>query len=217
MSGLKDILYKTKRRIMLEKAWNRGLIKPFDEDLYERLSKVYVACLPLTIQLKYYKPEVGDFGDCYARSTYLTTGFDDATLVRGVRKDMEQAYGEGNGGHGWVENDGWVYDPTSLLMYRKDIYYKAYGVSDVTSYSKEVYSKSKLYQGIINTSIDDFKPGGDKRTDLIMIIPFTERIAQLKKDNGFIEELNEFLEEIEYDYESIIKELQEDMTKLNRR
>lgn len=217
MSGLKDMLYKTKRRIMLEKAWNKGLIKPFDEEVYKMLSKVYVACLPLSIQLKYYKPDKGDFGDCYARSTYLTTGFDNAVLVRGIRKDMEQAYGAGNGGHGWVENDEWVYDPTSLLMYRKDIYYEAYGVSDVTSYSKEVYSKSKLYQGIINTSIDDFKPGGDKRTDLIMIIPFTERIAQLKKDNGFIEELNKFLEEIEYDYESIIKELQEDMTKLNRR
>lgn len=217
MSNLKDIIHKTKRRIMLEKAWNKGLIKPFDKELYERLSKIYVACLPLSIQLKYYKPESGDFGDCYARSTYLTTGFDNALLVRGKRQDMEIAYGIGNGGHGWVENDGWVYDPTSLLMYRKDIYYKAYGVSDVKSYPKEVYSSSELYQGVINTSIDDFKPGGDKRTDLIMIIPFTERIAQLKKDKCFMEELNKFLEEIEYDYESIMEELKKDMNNISRR
>lgn len=217
MSTLKNTVYNIKRKMMLEKAWNKGLIKPFDKELYERLNKVYVACLPVSIQLKYYKPERGDFGDCYARSMYLTTGFDNATLVRGVRKDMEIAYGIGNGGHGWVENDGWVYDPTSLLMYRKDIYYKAYGVSDVNSYSKEVYSKSELYQGIINAKIDDFKPGGEKRTDLIMIIPFTERIAQLRNDKDFIEELNEFLKEIEYDYESIINELQDDMKKLSRR
>ena len=214
MGKFKDSLYLAKRNIFLQRAWKRGLIKPFDDSLYERMKKYFVACLPVSIMIKYFKPEKGDPGQCIERSLYLLVAFDNPVLVRGNRKDLEILYGKEEAFHGWVENDGWVYDPTSLCMFRKDIYYKAYGVSDVKCFNKEQYSSSHIYNNIINSKIEDYKPYGKNRTDLLTALYFTKKIAELKSDENFIKELNEYFEEIEYDIDEIIKEQDEELDKV---
>lgn len=208
MGELKNAMYYLKRKSILEKAYKKGFIKPFDEDLYKRLNKFYAAGLPLDLYLKYYQPTDAEYGDCYARSLYLLAGFENAMLVRGSRKDMEMKYGKDNGGHGWVEYKDWVYDPTSLMMYNKDLYYKVFGVNKVSYHSKEKYENNSIYQDIINSSIDDYKKDGKKRTDLIMVIPFMQKNIELRDNSEELkEELDKYLKEIGYDYGCIVDTL----------
>ena len=190
---------------MIDAAFKKGFAKPFDENLYEELERHFASGLPISILIKYLRPR--DYGDCYLRSFYLLSAFEDAVLVRGHRKDMEIAYGKDSDRHGWIEHDGWVYDPTNLHAYKKEIYYKAFGVSNAIYHDKYTYSASPLYKDIMTTTLDDFRVGGSKRIDLCTLIPLTQKICETNKE--FEKELNKYLESIGYDYKEILDELNE--------
>lgn len=205
---LKDKLYLKKVKYELIKGALQGKIVQFDEEFYKSMSTTYFSCVPISMHIKYLKPLVPP-GKCYDRSMYMFFCFDDALLVTGDNKDLETRYGKGNGGHGWIEKDGYVYDPSLLLRFDKELYYKIYEPTNINKRTKEEFNRdtNNYYDMVKETSIDDFKIGGEKRADLCVMIPLLKEISE--KNEEFKKELDEYLKEIEYDEKQVYEALNE--------
>ena len=50
---LKKKLYFTKFNILWNKAIKEGKIKQFDEEIFEKMSNTIIACLPVSLYIKY--------------------------------------------------------------------------------------------------------------------------------------------------------------------
>ncbi len=169
----------------------------------KKMSHTYVSCLPVSIHMKYLKPIV-EPGKCYDRSLYMFFCFPNAVLVRGDNKDLELRYGKDNAGHGWIEMDGYCYDPSLLLRFKKETYYEIYKPYNVSKTTTNEYinccdSNKQFYEDIVNTNLSDFLPNGRKRTDLCVMIPLVQGIAEAGTDENFKKELNGYLNLIQYD------------------
>ena len=211
LDNLKQKAFFLKRDLLLRQGLSDGRIVFFDDDFYEKLSHTYVSTLPVSIHIKYLKP-TNPPGKCYDRSLYMFFSINDAVLVRGNQKEFEYRFGKQNDGHGWIEVGNYVYDPSSLLRFDKDLYYKIYGVNNVSKCNIKEYleiskSNEEMYKMIKNTTIDDFKPNGKKRYELSMSIPLVMGIAQKSNNQEFIGELNSYLDLINYDEKDINNEL----------
>ena len=209
----KKELYFFKLNLLFNQGIRNGDILPFEDDLYERLSKIYFNGIPLSIQIKYLKPKISP-GNCEDRSWFITMGFEDALWVSGDNKDLELNYGKNGAWHFWVEHDGWVYDPTLLYKFKKELYYKIYLPKNIIYRRPEEYKKSPIYQSIVKTTIDDLIPGGKERYHLCVTIPLVKGIAEMSGNADFIKELEQHLEEIEYDYKEITDELNSSIDKI---
>ena len=66
---------------------------------------------------------------------------------------------------------------------------------------------SNYYDDVRNTSIEDFKLGGKKRTDLCVSIPLVRGIAEHSSDENFKKELDAYLTSIQYDEKQVYEEL----------
>lgn len=211
--NIKKGLYFSKMQLLLKKGVEDGNILPFDEEFYEKMSHTYISCLPVSIHMKYLKPIVGP-GKCYDRSLYMFFCFKDAVLVRGDNKNLELRYGKENAGHGWIEMDGYCYDPTLLLKFKfkKETYYEIYKPYNVSKTTAEEYknccdSNKQFYEDIVNTKLTDFQPNGSKRTDLCVMIPLVQGIAEMTTNEDFKKELNEYLKSIQYDEKQVYEEM----------
>ena len=126
--------------------------------------------------------------------------FDDALLVRGDEKNLELLYGKDNTGHGWIERDNYVYDPSSLMRFDKYLYYKIFQPTNISKKSIEQYCLiddcRRLYEDIHQTIIEDYLPNGRKRIDLYSLMPLVEGIAEGNKE--FKNELEAYLALIQY-------------------
>ena len=191
-----------------------GKIVPFDDSFYEQMSHTYTdSGIPVSMDIKYLRPTIPP-GKCYDRSLNMFFCFDDALLVRGDLKALELKYASnGDAGHGWIEIGNNVYDPTHLMRFDKDLYYKMFGVSNVTKYNKEDYCQDqenkKYYDQIKNTTLADFQPNGRKRSHLLITIPLLKGIANNAKDPAFQKELDAYLTSINYDEQEIYHSLHE--------
>ena len=125
LDSLKKKLYFSKLKLLYSKGVAEGKIVPFDEDFYRSMSNTYFASIPVSMHIKYLRPKTGP-GKCYDRSLYMFFCFDDALLVRGDKLNLELLYGKDNAGHGWIEIGDYVYDPTMLMRFDKDLYYKMF-------------------------------------------------------------------------------------------
>lgn len=214
--NIKKSLYFSKMQLLLDKGIADKKIIPFDDEFYEKLNHTYISGLPVSIHIKYLKPIVGP-GKCYDRSLYMFFCFDDAILVRGDNKDLELRYGKDSSGHGWIEMDNYVYDPSLMMRFDKDLYYEIYKPTKVSKCTKEEYCSTRecqeLYSDIENTTIDDFKLYGKKRIELSVTMPLIMGIAQNSGNQEFIDELNDFIALIQYDEEEVYNELNEAMQK----
>lgn len=201
--------------LLFYKGIKEGKIMPFDEEFYKKMSKKYIACIPISIRIKYLKPILPP-GQCIDRSLYMFICFDDALLVRADVKDLELAYGKNDAIHGWIEIGNYVYDPSLTLRFDKDLYYKIYSPTNIRKETKEDYKKvnSSFYDEVRSTTIEDFQPGGRKRTDLCLTIPFIKEIAELSNNDDFKKEVNEYLELIQYDEKQIQDELETELLKM---
>lgn len=213
--GLKQAqaeLYFAKADAMFRKGLHDGSIIPFDENFYQQMSHTYIDCLPVSLTMKYLRPIIGP-GKCYDRSLYMFLCFDDALLVRGDLKNLELRYGKENAGHGWIEMGDYACDPTYLMKFQKDLYYKLFGVSDVTKCSKAEYVKDaeskKLYEQVKNTTLADYQPKGRKRLDLLTMVPLVKGIAEMSNNAEFQKELADYLTSISYDEEQVYDLLRE--------
>lgn len=210
INKIKKELYFLRTQILFNQGIKEQKIVPFDDEFYEKMNHTYFNCLPISMRIKYLRaPKTMGIGKCYDRSLYMFFCFDDAFLVRGDTKDLELRYGKEFAGHGWIEIDNYVYDPTLLMKFEKDLYYKIYGVTNVKKITKEEYRKTNgiYYDNVRNTKLSDFRPGGSKRTDLLVTIPLFKGIAECSHDENFIRELNEYLLMTQYDEKQICDEM----------
>lgn len=214
--SIKKRLYFCKMQLLFNQGMTDKKIIPFDDEFYEKLNHTYISGLPVAIHIKYLKPIVSP-GKCYDRSLYMFFCFDDAILVRGDNKDLELRYGKDNAGHGWIEMDSYVYDPSLMMKFDKDLYYEIYKPTNVSKCTKQEYCSTRecqeFYTNIKNTIVDDFKPYGRKRLELSMTMPLIIGIAQNSGNQEFINELNNFIALIQYDEEKVYIELNEAMQK----
>ncbi len=206
--GLKKKLYFSKLQLLYSKGISEGKIVPFDESFYRSMSNTYFASIPVSMHIKYLRPKTGP-GKCYDRSLYMFFCFDDALLVRGDKLNLELLYGKDNAGHGWIEIGDYVYDPTMLMRFDKDLYYKMFSPTNVSKATKEEYVSvnGSFYDDIRSTTVSDFQPGGSKRLELCTTIPLVQGIADMSSDESFKKELDEYLSLIKYDGEAIYRDL----------
>lgn len=208
LDSLKKKLYFSKLKLLYSKGIAEGKIVPFDEDFYRSMSNTYFASIPVSMHIKYLRPKTGP-GKCYDRSLYMFFCFDDALLVRGDKLNLELMYGKENAGHGWIEIGDYVYDPTMLMRFDRDFYYKMFSPTNVSKATKDDYVSvnEDFYNDIRSTTISDFQPGGSKRLELCTTIPLIQGIADMSSDENFKKELDEYLSLIKYDGEAIYRDL----------
>ncbi|HOP65971.1 MAG TPA: hypothetical protein PLX66_03030 [Bacilli bacterium] len=179
-----------------------NLIQPFEEEVYRKLDKVIFGNIPASIKIKYLKP-ITPPGQCYERSWIITMAFDECLLVRGNSTDYAVFNGEKEAGHGWVEHNGWVYDPSDLLKYKTWLYYLILKPYDIIKTPKAEIQTEEDYQHCIKGRID--------KSGLAIIFPLIERIAKLKNNGELIEELALYLKNLGY---NSIQELQEEVEQI---
>lgn len=214
---IKKELYFKKMQVLFNQGVKDQKIIPFDDDFYDKMAHTYISGIPVSMHIKYLKPNIS-LGKCYDRSLYMFFCFENAVLVRGNNKDLELQYGKDSMGHGWIEMDNYVYDPSLMMRFDKDLYYQIYMPTNVSKCTKEEYCQiedhQEFYDDITKTTIRDFQPHGKKRTDLITIIPLLSSIAQMTKNEQFTAELDNWLSAIQYDEKEICKELHEKVKSL---
>lgn len=209
--NLKKTLYFSREQVLLKKGLEDGSIVPFDEDFYEKMRHTYISCIPVSMHIKYLKPIIGP-GKCYDRSLYMFFCFENAVLVRGDTKDLELRYGKDCSGHGWIEMDGYCYDPSLLCRFKKETYYEIYKPYNVSKTTAEEYknccdSNRQFYEDIVNTKLSDFQPNGSKRIDLCVMIPLLEGIANSSDDPEFKRDVCYYLSAIQYDEQQVFGEM----------
>lgn len=208
LDKLKRDLYFYKMNILYNKGLSEGKIIPFDEEFYQSMSNTFFSCIPISMHIRYLKPTAPP-GKCYDRSLFMFFCFDDALLVRADQKDLELRFGKNHAGHGWIEIGDYVYDPSLMMKFDRDLYYKIYMPTNIYKITKDDYIKinGSYYDEIKNTKIEDFQIGGSKRIDLCSMIPTVRGIAEYSSDDNFKRELDEYLTLIQYDEKQIYNEL----------
>ena len=88
----------------------KGKIVPFNDDYYKELSGTIYNTIPVDIDIKYLMPKFKP-GKCYDRSLKMFFAMDYSTLVRGSLEYFRMLGDKEGDNHGWVERDGYVYDP----------------------------------------------------------------------------------------------------------
>lgn len=192
----------------MSKGFQDGTIVPFDEEFYSKMNEVLINNIPVSIHMKYLKPVVSP-GKCYDRSLYMFFCYPNSLLVRGDNKDLEYRFGKESAGHGWIELGNYVYDPSMLLRFDKDLYYQIFSPTNVTRTSKDEYNEinNGFYDEVTNVSREDLKPGGIKRYELAVTIPLVKGIADMSGNEDFKREFEEYLSSICYDEHQVIEEL----------
>lgn len=215
LDNLKKKLYFTKFNILWNKAIKEGKITRFEEEIFEKMSNTIIACLPVSLYIKYSNHLFAQ-GTCYDRSLYMFLALDDALLVRGNNKDLEYNYGKGHEGHGWIEIGNFVYDPSLMLKFDKDTYYSLYGCSNVGKTDKKTYlSEQKEFVDFhVSHDFDEFRPGGKRRLDLGILIIQIKALSQMLGDEQFTKDFNDYLSFIEYDEKQISEERQKVIQKI---
>ena len=204
---IKKKLFFLKFKVYGAKMEQEGKITSFDDEIYEKMKGTIIACFPVSFHIKH-SNHMFSLGTCYDRSLYMFLALDDAILVRGNNKDLEYNYGKGHGGHGWVEIGDYVYDPSIMAKFEKDVYYKLYECSDVKKVDKETYLKEhKDFVDLVSSrDYDDFRPGGKRRLELGLLVTQVQALAKYLNDDEFNRDLSEYLETIHYDAQQIHEE-----------
>ena len=207
MNSLSSKLFLAKSKLLFTKAVSSGKINEFEEEIFDKMKGTIIAGLPVSIRIKYSKYLFRN-GTCYDRSLYMFLGLDDAVLVRGRTKHLEAQYGIGHEGHGWVEIGDYVYDPSLMLKFDKETYYKIYGCYDITKIDKNTYLKEhkEFIDDNVSNDYNEFKIGGRKRLQYGFLLSQVRCLSGFIGDENFIKELEDYLKEIEYDEKQIEEE-----------
>lgn len=213
--NLKGKLYFMKLKLLFTKAIKEGKITRFDDDIFIKMSKTIIACIPVSFHIKYADYLIGK-GTCYDRSLYMFLALDDAVLVRGSNKALEYNCGKENDGHGWVEIGNFVYDPSLMLKFDKDTYYSLYECSDVEKIDKSTYLKENknCIESSLSHDYNDFRPGGKRRTDLEAVVIQVNALCQMAGNEQFTKDFADYLSFVEYDVEQIREEQGRELERL---
>jgi len=215
LDNLKKKLYFTRLNILFNKGLKEGKITRFDEGIFDKMSNTIIACLPVSLYIKYSNHLFAQ-GTCYDRSLYMFLALNDALLVRGDNKDLEYNYGKGHGGHGWVEIGDYVYDPSLMLKFDKDTYYSIYGCSNVKKIDKQNYllQHQDFVDEHVSTDYAEFKPNGKRRLELGVLIFQIRVLSEMLGDEQFTKDFNDYLTLIEYDENQIREEREKTIQKI---
>lgn len=216
---IKKKLYFEKYYLLFNKGLQDGRIVEFNDEFYSILKNTLVSGIPVSIHMKYLKPKIAP-GRCYDRSLDMFFCFPNALLVRANDKALEYRFGKDSAGHGWMEIGEYVYDPSLLMRFDKDLYYKIFEPSDITKIDKDTYNQTTngYYDEVTSITREDYLPGGAKRTELSVIVPLLKGIADLSPDENFKKEVDEYLESVQYDELQIQEEMNEKVrTMMSRR
>ncbi len=215
IQDIKKMLYFKKLQTLFNKALNEGKITEFEETIFEKMSDTIIACLPVSLYIKYSNLLFAD-GTCNDRSLYMFLALDDALLVRGNHKDLEYKYGECNEEHWWVEIGNYVYDPSLMLKFDKETYYTLYGCSKVSKTDKETYLQQhkKFVDTHVTHDFNEFRPNGKRRLELETLIFQIKILSQMINNEQFDKDLNAYLTLIEYDENQIYEERQRTMQRI---
>ena len=95
-----------------------------------------------------------------------------------------------------------------MLKFDRDTYYELYGSSDISRCSKETYLREhkEFVDQHVSHSLDDFKPGGERRLELGVLIIQLRALSNMIDDCEFSKELEDYLDAIEYDEGQIQRE-----------
>lgn len=213
--SLKRELYEVKKKNLLIKGLNNGLIVEFEDELYEKMSHTYFNGLPISIRFKYLRvntPVLSALpGRCMENALLIFFCFEDALLVTGDVKELEYKYGKEGAFHYWVERGNFVYEPTIRKKFDQKLYYDIYQPTNVRKYTLKEYCADKTrkewYEKIVGTTLDDMLPNGRERVNLITIVPLFQETARMSNNQDFINELNAYLNSIQYDESEILNEI----------
>lgn len=212
---IKKKLYFAKYTGLFNKGIKEGKITNFEEEIFDKMSNTIIACLPVSLYIKYAKYLFGE-GTCYDRSLYMFLALEDAILVRGDDKALEYKYGKGHEGHGWIEIGDFVYDPAIMLKFDRDTYYELYGCSNLHKIDKKTYLENhkQFFDSHVSHDFNEFKPNGKRRLELGMLIRQIKILCENVGDERFTQDINNYLSLIEYDENQIHEERKKSIQKI---
>lgn len=124
---------------LLKDALNTHKIEFYDEQFISKLREKNLYGIPLSIVIL---SNVMCAGRCYEMSIMQTLGFDQFNLIRG---NVNYYPIEDYPNHCWVENSGWIYEPTNGMRVERDLYYKLHEVEVLEKYDEVTCVNDELY------------------------------------------------------------------------
>lgn len=201
LQKIKNKIYINKANKLFDESLANGQITEFEPSFYDEMNKFYINGLPIGFRIKYLKP-INPPGDCFRRSRYMFYCFKDAYLVRGSNRMINALYGEDDR-HGWIEIGDYVYDPTYVLRFEKELYYQLFEPSEVIRMSHNNYfcneENKEEYNIIMNTKAEDFMPGGIRENEAKTMIPIMKDIISISNNYEMEKDLEDFTNLINYD------------------
>lgn len=128
----KHISKNPEKKLLFDKACEKGLIQEFDQATITNLRKLYFSCLSGLLYVYGHDTTFSTLGNKLLLLSHALEN-EDFELVHGetnsTREIMFFQYNQEHLDHNsWIEvkkgNKTWVYDPFSLLMFNKDVYYE---------------------------------------------------------------------------------------------
>ena len=206
-------LYKKKRSVLCDFGILFGLIKPYDEQLIEKLRDVYYGGIPASVCLL---SERGVSHHCYDRALLLAHAFKDEKF-RMVDADVDGIvlnpknidYYENvlhYGNHCFIEKEDekgmvWVYDTTNMLIYEKNLYYAIQRPKITMINEKEAVLNYCEFVDVENANLENDKYAAT------LLLPLIEKQIEGQKiyKEELVREIQLYKEKI--NYESLCSEL----------
>lgn len=118
-----------------------GKILPYEDELIENLRGKTYNGLPLEIFLQsYYLCRK----NCYICAIALSRAMNQFNLMIG--NINQYPIDKENPNHSWIEKDGWVYDTTFGLKFKKEVYYSIFDAKVLSSYDENNIIEYDLYK-----------------------------------------------------------------------
>lgn len=154
----------------------------YDNDFIDSLRDKICNGIPLHIlALSYYLCRK----NCHFVAVQLTRGMDTFNLVRG--NVSRWAYDK-DGNHSWIEKDGFVYDTTLGLKYKKGDYYKAFNPQIIRVLNEDTYIDDNIYMYFLTSGMQIVE---NERRNLELTFKMLEYLEKLKPTTNGKRLLNE--------------------------
>ncbi len=162
-------LFELKYENLSEWGKNNDSFLPFDDELWKKLDRTYYDNLPASVILEYdnivndnysqgsvsekYEYAVRDSRD-EVRALLLSTAITDSVIVTGNIQPLN-IEDKKNQRYTWVEDENWVYDPTTLTKMSKHLFDLMLVPTDIYRFEEKRKIMHSVYQKATNTKLRD--------------------------------------------------------------
>lgn len=181
----------------IKELYLSGKIRQYEETLIQNLRGKYYYGIPLSI---YLNSKVLCNGSCHHMAFQLSRGMNQFQIINGNVNCFEP---EPNGNHSWVKSSDWIYDTTSGLKWKEEIYKEIYQPTIIEEYNENNWQECWFYRKELNYS----SKGSNETVNLII-----ELIKIIETEQPHVN-LNRLLKEI-YIYrkqENIIEQISKEI------